>query len=678
METEQRNNIRKNHVTLLDELNPCDIMDDLCQDGILSESDCEYIKSGKSRKDKCRLLLTLLPTRGPSAYRSFLDSLTTDYDHLVCLLRNSKQDMDIDTIANEEKVGRHYVNLANYTCGKCKAFIPPFVIPDFGVFIKTNCCLIFTNVEPNDLLDLLYQEFVFGSDECERIRSGNTRSERRALFISELAKCSVSQVKSIFMRSLERKYGFIAKELKQGAHVITENLQNKITDDNPGPLLTEPLTMDNRSQTEELLKKDDCFYYTDLSAESIPQTSMVLKGRLLKQERRLFHKKSNYDRVFTRCKDNFTKNVLPYPCYKASQAKPKRINDFQRHSYQTKFKTCAIDISQVTPTAVQVFSPRSILPREGTSKQFGALFNYLVPVINQGCYQIVKEHIKSFRRKSSEYPDIMCLLDYLHASSNLFTVDVDLAEEQIKTGLKRATETSNPSYFTLELLTAQSRMYFIQRKLCKLKNTVDDAKMIVEMDPMRYFSTAGYVFMNYAKLKSAQLEMLSVNRTNYHSVYEHLHGEAVSSCRRALEIFHRDEGMDGRFGLEFSMCRLAILMLRCGDNGLTMDVQRPCTEDIESAGEFLQNIENSDLPMPKILEVPYLLAKSDLQYRKANSVKALEHAEEADRLAQEMLLEFSVPARNRVVFLKKMPVFVNAVDTEEASRLLFCDLLDSW
>jgi hypothetical protein len=57
--------------------------------------------------------------------------------------------------------------------------------------------------------------------------------------------------------------------------------------------------------------------------------------------------------------------------------------------------------------------------------------------------------------------------------------------------------------------------------------------------------------------------------------YTILHKRAVASFQKALTNFQRDGGKDGPFGFGYALCRLAILLLRCGDNGRTMDILIP-------------------------------------------------------------------------------------------------------
>ncbi|XP_038065985.1 uncharacterized protein LOC119736052 [Patiria miniata] len=47
------------------------IMDVLEKGGILSKEDCNQVRAGMTKEDKARVLVNMIPERGPSAYRQF-------------------------------------------------------------------------------------------------------------------------------------------------------------------------------------------------------------------------------------------------------------------------------------------------------------------------------------------------------------------------------------------------------------------------------------------------------------------------------------------------------------------------------------------------------------------------------------------------------------------------------
>ncbi|XP_069100883.1 uncharacterized protein [Argopecten irradians] len=761
METEQRNNLQQNHVTLVDQLDPCDIIDDLFEDGILTENDCDHIKSCKSRKDKCRLLLIMLPTCGPSAYGSFLNSLKADYNHLARVVRSSIPRKDFVKTKPTENTGLHSRHILN-ACSRCTHNIPPFTIPELESLIKQNCCLIFENLEASDLLDLHYQEFVFGIEEYERIKSGKTRLDRCIVFISELARCRGSQVKSVFMRSLENKYGYIARAIKQS----TQSLQ-AIAHHVQEPILKAESRTGFWAQTENLLLKEHFCQSLPTHLLDKPSTNIFLcseahkidnessnqcrvrRNRRFQKKRRKLNQRSHRDQVFSCYEDTavdiklnqhsamerlnesnttedlklckFESMLIPdfvqmpsflngeepkaqsesqirrlyqhsarpleserekdtHPQNMASKcnrlvtktdylkycSEPTAAKRARKHSTNKRRDLPSVHVCNLSPVTC---NPGSAITHSTRPRRLDVAFNSLSTMINQGEFQKFDLYATNIQMKYSEDSDMMCILDYLHASRDLFVTDIHSAKKHINTGLQRVARTSNPKYFTLELFSAQTRMYIAKRKLHKLDSALADAMMMIEADPVGCSGrAAGWLYINQVRDIFRQLAVLSVHQPNYHSVYQTLYDSAVKSCQRALDNFKCDGGKDGPFGLRIALCRLAILLLRCGENGLTMDIQHPASRDIDFAGRYLKQLEKSVSPLPKILEVYNLVAKSDLQYRRGYSAKAIEHAEAAYQLAKEInLQEFIGHAHNRVVFLNKMPISTGGVADEGVS-----------
>ena len=96
------------------------------------------------------------------------------------------------------------------------------------------------------------------------------------------------------------------------------------------------------------------------------------------------------------------------------------------------------------------------------------------------------------------------------------------------------------------------------------------------------------------------------------------------------------------------------MFFRRGDSGLTMEMMIPPPDDIRLAGGYLQRLEDS-IPSNKILSLQYFLAKSDYQYRKFNTTRALEYAQAGYRVAEELdLQEFVMHAHNRVLKLSML------------------------
>ncbi|KAK3596776.1 hypothetical protein CHS0354_038777 [Potamilus streckersoni] len=169
MDTEDKKSLCTRRVALVEDLEPQKVLGYLIEDGILTENDVELISNGKTRKERCHLLLSMLPKRGPSAYGSFQRALraTNMYPHLDTLLRTNRQhytktsvgisclqgatgveaadyeDDVVETAGNIQKVESIMVMTARchkdhgeshvknvekgrYVCYKCKPFVPRY------------------------------------------------------------------------------------------------------------------------------------------------------------------------------------------------------------------------------------------------------------------------------------------------------------------------------------------------------------------------------------------------------------------------------------------------------------------------------------------------------------------------------------------------------------------------
>lgn len=75
METQDKERLRIYRTDIINNLEAGDILDYLHEDEILTNTDCELIFSGKTRKERSRLLIDTITRRGPKAYSSFTRAL---------------------------------------------------------------------------------------------------------------------------------------------------------------------------------------------------------------------------------------------------------------------------------------------------------------------------------------------------------------------------------------------------------------------------------------------------------------------------------------------------------------------------------------------------------------------------------------------------------------------------
>lgn len=189
--------LRSNRVEILRSLEANDVVGFLFEDKILSFSDCELVHNGKTRKERSRTLLDTLVKRGPTAFDLFLKALNSaNYEYLTEILishvydtrnRNGASGTSTGKMGLKEKAIHHKsYNKSN-----------PFF------------CAILKNVEPNDILDFLFQEFVLSENECEEIRQCSSR-KRRCLSMFHKLSLKSSNVSAILSEAFRNsKYDFI-------------------------------------------------------------------------------------------------------------------------------------------------------------------------------------------------------------------------------------------------------------------------------------------------------------------------------------------------------------------------------------------------------------------------------------------------------------------------------------
>ena len=798
----QRDILRRYHVNLVQDLEPKHVLDRLYQDGILTDNDLELIQAEKSVRGRCQVLLSMLPTRGPSAYGSFQRALReASYSHLGEIFDRIGEKESVKKSVNEKDVANDNViessddkietnNNKLTICENCKGFLEAKLVPvnkDAVILkvLKKNVCLLMHNIEPRDLIDEFYQSLLLNDDQCERIRVSKTRRDRCEVFFGEMIKIKgeSGRVLSVLLKSLKKKYSYIVDELELDAmkkkpnfctqrkdqiQVIRKlqqiesdtnvmkpakldetttkkkdyleniSVKDQLTGDNTkckvnGSKETDPKEMivaddikiSGMRQSPDVVKsyalKDDT-KHSDKDCDEIHQAHGVvnitledISSPLLKEFEVKFTADSNdsFDIpdgiVILRSAGTLNNETLhPNACKNrigekkgkskqsvSTRKSPNRNNAKHKVTVSQKEEsfrplvpdTVGSNENKATETnetnesqhSLQITTLGNSTPNE-PSKRLSFAFNHLSTLINEGNFE--KFDILSHRLKErfpTDY-DMQCIVGYLKTSRDLFMTNFDSAKQNINSTMELVPKTSNPRYFTLELFTAKTRMYITQKKLEKLQSTLDDVMMILETDPVGCTGrAAGWLYINDARNQTAKLSVLNLSKPNALKVYEQLFERAKTSFKRSMTNFKNDGGKDGPFGFGYALCRLVILLLRCGDNGMTMNSLNPPPEDIDAAEQYLKNLEDSEIAMAKILDMHYRLAKCDYYFRRENSVRALENAEMAYSLASELqLLEFTEHAHNRLKFLQsRSKLKVKELSDDEVDKILFGDSAES-
>ena len=708
MDLKHRKLLKENRVQLVQDIDPAEVLDYLQEDGVFSENDCELVLNKPNRKERCRQLLALLPNRGQIAFDAFTSALTkSKYSHLEQLLNAETTPKYVTPPESGMNSNDHDA------CARCQPYLPQFYKDrQTELIVRRHCCLLSDNVEAKDLLDHYYQGNIISDDEYEIITSKDTRRSRFYQFVHEISKSSGDNLIPMLKESLRKKYKFIVDKIEETEIRLARTEcrdsvhQNEQTHSTPTkstnrqyntlcgkPTSIPPLYVSSfKSETthcNESSLPDDA-QYSDLGKGGVTVTDGC-------------HVRTDDNAVACKAKANSGYSVVELKAICLNQDEP--LRDTRNFSFNkrvhykkkgTETFTSFNFVEQKVPMCSDVrcwrdmepngrysnhenitCRPTSSNPLRISGKKVEIAFNHLSTLINTGQFDKFEHLTNCLKQKYICNPDMMCVLGYLSASRDLFKTDFISAKKHICDAFQMLPKTSNPKYFTLELFTLKTRMYVTQKRMDKLKNVLGDAKMIIEADPVGCTGrAAGWLFMNDARNKTAQMSTLNCTKRNYIGAYNTLHTKAKQSFQLAMINFQQDSGSDGPFGFGYALCRLVILLLRCGDNGLTMAVLVPDYDDIKQAGVYIRQLEDSNIAIPKILEMHFLLAKTDYQFRRDNFVRALEHAQNAFDLASQLnLLEFKEHAHNRLVFLNtkhKLPSY-SINEKLDAARILLED-----
>lgn len=649
--------LRTNRVTFVSSLEANDVLDYLHEDECLSYTDCELISGGRTRKERTQLLLDILPKRGPNAYESFTRALkVANYEFLQEALTRKQLSLSDESEKRTKTLNEGFTSSINKRS-----------------YLNHYFKLIEENVEPNDILDYLYQECVLSGDECELVRQCKTRKTRCSAMLQQLSSCCLVRVASVLQTALKGKYCFINqivegdKRHNKPKHKSKKS-KNRCTETNPGE---DVARLQNSVQTNS----SHLHSYSDTNLEENKFHHFLHQHScLLSVKHNCVNKKfCRYTKTSSSSECSIYEDSKSEKCFQRKKTR-KRKRKLKITSFVPKVK-CPFNTHYSSETLLPGRNRwENILNLErchenrkctfinrplGSSKSplelktyLVVAFNYLSTLINQGQVNLFERFATAFQNKYCNDPDLMCLLEYLHASSELFKTNTDSAKKHLTTALEMVPKTSNPEYFTVEILSARTRMYLGKRQLEKFQTTLDDALMIIESHSTYFGHGAGWLYLNQARNYMTQMGFLNFSHANSITALKMLHEKSADSLRKSICFFQEDVGKDGPFGFGYAICRLVVLLLQCGDNGRTMKVLKPSNENINLAGNHLRVLESTQNGMPKILQMYFNLAKCDYYYRKGNTQLAIDHAEIANKLEIELqVLEFSRNATNRLVNL---------------------------
>lgn len=688
---------------LLDNIEPKDIIDQLFQDHVLTADDIDRITARVTRRDRCEALFELLlATTGNSVAESLKLALNKKYSYIVKkisndfnslqLLRKTRENQPSSVFKRQtdaEKTREHSISDVQFL-QKARVIKEPEE-HSYGTIDNTrdtqeiqllrkkdNICETFQKEAqllqkaPREVEERYASTFNEPGDE------GSDFTKERNINISNTATCKeetgcnkITRVKAVHDNNTNLKEADDGFDTVDGACVgisvscaITEghtmlNENNIYKDD---MMVSEAIEEMAPASAQTRVTRRPSGKEEGITAEEMDALTLQRKKKGVTAD-------AEQTTIITMTSDIQTANKEA-----TDEHSTYKINVIQN--------TCCGEL-QVQEQVNEIH--KELVPKQVTSihgeqpsKRLTVAFNYLSTLINQGDFMKFESVSSKLQSRFPTNYDLMCIIGYLHASRELFLTNFDSAKSHIDATMAVVPKTSNPRYFLLELYTAKTRMYITRKKLEKLQRTLDEAMMILETDPLGCTGrAAGWLYINNARNKTAQLSCLNLSKPNSLQIYERLFVDARTSFQRSMTNFKRDGGKDGPFGFGYALCRLVILLLRCGDNGLTMSSIRPSADDIHTADQYLRHLEDSDIVISKIVDMHFRLAKCDFQFRRNNFVRAFEHAQLAHDLATEMrLLEFTEHAYNRVLFLKsKTSTYYTSdeLSEEETQRILFED-----
>ena len=533
------------------------------------------------------------------------------------------------------------------------------------------------SLEATDILPYLRQENVITDNESEKISKGKTQRERCQYLLNLLPKRGPHAFEVFRNALIQTRYEHL-NELINREDVQDERLQARELDSHlrcQCRIFTDSLF--GESKLVDIVRAHCCLILENIEANDLidfiyqqhtighheydqVQTASTRLERIQELLKILINGDTeDVDIIFLsalkeRRKYEFISNKIECPT-NVKQTQKETSGDLTgKICHQNNDTTKA---NRVLPyqTVDVGRPPGSVKQFTRANKYIDAVFLHLGKLFNQG-------NFNEYRRLSGDlvqmFPtdaDLTCVLAYYNSSIHVFEKDYDRALDDIDGALTGyMPRTANPAYSTLELLGAKTRIHVETKELGTLEDILDDAKQLLNIDPVGCKGKlAGWIYMGDVKAKMSRMSLLNLNIPAHVTLYETLFSEAKKNCCFALYHFNEDVSKDP-FGFCLSLVRLAILLLRCGGNGMTMTVQYPSEEDITKAGKYIETFENLPFDMIHIglLAYHFYIAKCDYHYRRGNIIRALEFARLAEKLTTEQnMQEYCTHARNRCVYL---------------------------
>lgn len=713
MDERHREILKKYWVKIIDDVEPTgEVLDYLYGESILTDNDCEKIKSCKTRNERCQSFLIILKKRGPQAFDAFLTALAKYYPHIH------------ESISNETGVYKTSEN--GKMCTKCRRFFPDRITSQFvRSLLDRHCCDLFNNIDPIDIIDFLYRGRILEDDDYERIKSCITSRDKCKCLFQALNDCPKKIVPCVFMQSLEQNYGYIVRKIEKTVESVSGHCVND--NNNNCSEIGNIKCCDSSGMDKSLTYVKT---YADSSSDiehnivSNRPTNRNMKKTGVNNEQRIDLQwdtlgSSLYSNVTNRSTNRNMKektvNIYEqridlqgsrlgsslYSCNKTMDIdtpldnvlfEPKESRNYSEISFAKELSLSVLstdnenfdtendtrrkrrkgdhtmrkepDGKSFQTSFVLKFHSRAFLVDPGKMPNFQfpsrlltMKFEQLIQLIYQGDYLEFEKEALQLWAKYQDNPDMCCMLAFLQASRCLFEKDLDKVKKCLKQARNLISRTSNPKYFEVELQSALVRLNLSEKNFGKVEKNLQDGMMMIKADPIGCRGrAAGWLHFFDSRYKTTCMTVINPQSCNSIPQYEMYLKQASESNQIALQQFQEDGGIDSQIGLGYTLIRSAMLLLKCGDNGCAMDVLQPSEDEIARSKNYLDALENLNVQIKKkFLEVHFLLAKCDYFYRLNNIIRALEYAESAHVLALEMNLQpYTGDAYSKLCHIRQM------------------------
>ncbi|XP_052772245.1 uncharacterized protein LOC128211467 isoform X2 [Mya arenaria] len=674
----QEDTLRKNRVSFTSDLDPRGpVLDSLIQDGILTDNDAQVITSSATQRERVRKLLSILPTRGPAAYESFRKALKNgDYDHLAEKLP------DTTSLPSEERQFRLH-------CDECDDFLKSVQNDvrnkDLFIVLQKYPCLFLDNIEVENVTDVLFEASIVNQRNLDRIGAKETKYDRcLCLFKILLVKEDSATVPTLY-KALMKKYRYILNAMNQ---LNPQGITNETND-----------CRDNdTNQTVHTSGQSTCSDLNTKRGKNVSIRDAIDKEQFkngAEPSESEEHESVPFDEVdsgFNETCDSF----LPFEraeIRSETTHQPLRLQDnviFTKTGTTTHKEYLQSGNAFHNDKSVSISSAYSYIDSDnckqnGSSNrvdeghnelykqvsmispcnqhqlQTNSTFALLSSLINEGKIDTFKEMSSTFSKQFSHDYDIRFIVGYLHARADLFANDFESSKRHVQATLQIAKKSSNPHLFTLELLNSESRIYLGQKQLQKLRTLLDE---LIAQARSNYLECrgrlAGWLFLNDARCTTAQMCQIDFRRKTALKLYKDLYEKARDSFFRSMDnfTFERNEcGLEGDLGLAYAACRFVILLMCCGDNGLTMANKElePPDIDIMAARKYINLLEAAETSLPPIIQMQVCLGKCDFYFRQHDLQMAYSMAFKAQEIAKDNnIREFDEHVRNRIAALNKL------------------------